>query len=240
MRHWLFYLFTLLALPIEAQTLRTGPLHSADSPRPDWILPGDTIMQDGDTVIYGGKPQQIQRQEAGSNWGLHEGLNVSADLSAFATFGSHAPHKGGLSQRLSFAYLKPLTKDNRLWMLAGASINHTNYGGDHFFDGGFYGMLDYQFSPKWDAYIYGQYNVANNRRPFYDHYWGYGYYSPWSFGFDPIHGTGGFMDPGAKVLGAGFRYSPTPYFSIDVNVQHTWYDNRPFRYRDNGEYPAPR
>lgn len=45
------YIITLISLfgfcIAQAQTLTFGPLHSADSPRADWLLPGDTIMQAG-------------------------------------------------------------------------------------------------------------------------------------------------------------------------------------------------
>lgn len=40
----------------QAQTVSLGPLHSADSPREDWLLPGDTVYQAGQRMIYQGKP----------------------------------------------------------------------------------------------------------------------------------------------------------------------------------------
>lgn len=40
----------------QAQTVSLGPLHSADSPREDWLLPGDTINQAGTLMVYQGKP----------------------------------------------------------------------------------------------------------------------------------------------------------------------------------------
>lgn len=47
-----------LASQLQAQTLTFGPLHSADSPREDWLLPGDTIVQAGQKMIYQGKPMK--------------------------------------------------------------------------------------------------------------------------------------------------------------------------------------
>ena len=43
--------FTLLGMKAQAQHVSFGPLHSTDSPREDWLLPGDTVYQDGKTVV---------------------------------------------------------------------------------------------------------------------------------------------------------------------------------------------
>mgnify|MGYP002169438448 CR=1 FL=1 len=48
--------FALIGMKAQAQHVSFGPLHSQDSPREDWLLPGDTVYQDGKTVVYGGKP----------------------------------------------------------------------------------------------------------------------------------------------------------------------------------------
>ena len=66
----------------------------------------------------------------GYGWGLHKGLNLSIDLSVFATFGKNAPHWGGFTQTINATYLTPLTKDNKLWMALGTYINNINYGSD--------------------------------------------------------------------------------------------------------------
>ena len=50
--------FALLGMKAQAQHVSFGPLHSPDSPREDWLLPGDTVYQDGKTVVYGGKPMK--------------------------------------------------------------------------------------------------------------------------------------------------------------------------------------
>ncbi len=51
-------LIMVSCLTSQAQTLAFGPLHSADSPREDWLLPGDTITQSGQRMIYQGKPMK--------------------------------------------------------------------------------------------------------------------------------------------------------------------------------------
>ena len=51
-------LLLVCCLASQAQTLAFGPLHSADSPREDWLLPGDTIQQAGEKMIYQGKPMK--------------------------------------------------------------------------------------------------------------------------------------------------------------------------------------
>ena len=125
----------------NAQDIGLGPLHSSDSPRENWLLPGDTVKTATDTIVYGGKPQElhysVEPYRPGSEFGLHEGFNARLSASAFATFGSHAPHKGGFGESLNVAYLKPLTRNNNLWLLAGGYVNHINYGGDNLHDGGF-------------------------------------------------------------------------------------------------------
>ena len=201
--------FALIGMKAQAQHVSFGPLHSQDSPREDWLLPGDTVYQDGKTVVYGDKPVKntytpIRHIDSNSDelykmgsylknpqdsdyynnpisnlvnsgglgnsydywgndwgkygwnrygWGLHKGLNLSVDLSVFATFGKHAPHWGGFTQTINATYLTPLTKDNKLWMALGTYLNNINYGGDNFRDGGVYGILGYQFDEHWEAYV---------------------------------------------------------------------------------------
>lgn len=53
-----FLMLIGLTFHLQAQTLTFGPLHSADSPREDWLLPGDTILQAGQKLIYQGKPMK--------------------------------------------------------------------------------------------------------------------------------------------------------------------------------------
>ena len=108
------------------QQVSFGPLHSPDSPREEWLLPGDTVYQAGKPMIYQGKPVKNaymtparlsdKKETLGKNgllgdasldstyynnpisnltnslsyplgygWGCTRGLNLSVDLSAFAT-----------------------------------------------------------------------------------------------------------------------------------------------------------
>ena len=116
------------ALPSLAQMhIHEGPLHSFDAPRKGWVLPGDTVFTDTAQYVYQGQPQQIAFTADASDavptpplytsrfnnygWGLHEGLNVSAGLSAFATFGKNVPHRGGFSHTLNATYLAPVSKN---------------------------------------------------------------------------------------------------------------------------------
>lgn len=237
--------FALIGMKAQAQHVSFGPLHSQDSPREDWLLPGDTVYQDGKTVVYGGKPVKntytpIRHIDSNNDelykmgsygWGLHKGLNLSVDLSVFATFGKHSPHWGGFTQTINATYLTPLTKDNKLWMALGTYLNNINYGGDNFRDGGVYGILGYQFDEHWEAYVYGQVSVANNYNSIYNRYAGYGPYGYGRYGMYPgIWGMGvmpggyGMGAAGANVLGAGVRYT-NKNFSIGVSVEGNWYNN---------------
>lgn len=236
--------FALIGMKAQAQHVSFGPLHSQDSPREDWLLPGDTVYQDGKTVVYGGKPVKntytpIRHIDSNSDelykmgsygWGLHKGLNLSVDLSVFATFGKHAPHWGGFTQTINATYLTPLTKDNKLWMALGTYLNNINYGGDNYRDGGVYGILGYQFDEHWEAYVYGQVSVANNYNSIYNRYAGYGPYGygrygmyPGAWGMGVMPGGYGMGAAGANVLGAGVRYT-NKNFSIGVSVEGNWYN----------------
>lgn len=263
----LLLLFIALNQGAMAQQLISfGPLHSPDSPREDWVLPGDTVYQDGKPMIYNGKPVKNKFTEKGQvdhnenfaeGWGLHKGLNFSVDLSAFATFGKHAPHRGGFSQVINATYLTPLTKDNKLWMALGGYITNTNYGGDNFHDGGLYGIVGYKFNEHWEAYAYGQLSVAGNYDSLYGgygygRYGAYGYSSPWGYGMYPwgygmlgcglgygvMPGGYGMGVPGANVLGAGIRYT-NKNFSLGINVEGVWYDHHTPSYYKQYDYPVP-
>ena len=140
-----FFMLILCCSSVHAQQVHLGPLHSSDNPREDWLLPGDTIFQAEQPLIYKGKPVKNTQYSvakkslmalapfqdtdsksmyagdrsvyAGDSsffynpvsmmpfstygYGLHRGLNVSLDLSAFATFGKNLPHKGGFSQNIN-------------------------------------------------------------------------------------------------------------------------------------------
>lgn len=278
----------------QAQTLTFGPLHSADSPREDWLLPGDTIMQSGQKVVYQGKPMKnvkysvmpsslsqlhgtaetdekysLQNDKKALDesyynnpindltyglaptygYGLHKGLNVSLGASAFATFGKNVPHKGGFSQNINATYLAPLTKDGKLWIAGGGYFNNTFWGSDSYRDVGLYAIMGYKFNEHWEAYMYGQLSLSNNYNNFYNRYAGYGPYGYGRYGmgyYPGMWGMGGTMPfgygmgmPGANVLGAGVKYNVNKNFSIGINIEGVWYNNKGADYFDRYNYPNP-
>lgn len=173
----------------------------------------------------------------GYGWGLHEGLNASLDLSTFATFGKHAPHKGGFGQRLSATWLSPLDKDRKLWLAVGGYVQHFNYGSDSYRDGALYAALGYRFNDHWEAWVYGKKNIADN----HDSYAGR-LGSPY-YNIYPYYTAGmGMMTPGADVLGAAVKYSPTPAFSVQLSVEGAWYngDRAAYSPRYRYSYPVPK
>ena len=160
--------------------------------------------------------------------GLHSGLNVSVDLSAFATFGKHVPHRGGFSQRLQATYLAPLSK--KLWLAAGGYVQSTQWGGSAYHDGGVYAALGYRFDEHWEAYVYAQKSIANNYHTIWPCGMAWGYL-PMSGGF------GGYGPMGTDRIGATVRYNVSPSFSIQVSVEKDWMPgNRP-AYFDQYNYP---
>lgn len=209
----------------------------------------DTITHPADDIIAvnGGKlaprdsliaPPSIRNFSEG----LHQGLNVNVSASAFATFGHNTPHRGGLSQDVDLSYIAPLTHDGKLWMNIGGYMDHTNWGDDHYYDAGIYGMLDYNISEHWDAYVYGQLNLTNNNQylGYTPGYYGYmpGYYNfmPGSHTFNSMW-TYGMGPAGANVIGGGVRYH-NKKFSLAINVEADWFNNNPY-YFDQYNYPVP-
>lgn len=243
MRKTLFsiILFLSACATTQAQEVRLGPLHSMDSPREDWILPGDTILQDGKKMLYHGKPVRNTSPTDVKKDDKQKKLNVSVDLSAFATFGKHTPHRGGFAQNISATYLTPLSKDGKLWIGGGGYLNNINWGGDNYHDVGLYAMMGYKFNEHWEAYIYGQLSITNNYNTLYGGYRGfapYGIgYAPYSTGGTPLGGYGMGV-PGANVLGAGVRYT-NKNFSVGINVEGVWYDNKTPSYYGKYKYPVP-
>ena len=246
----------------QAQQVRLGPLHSEDNPRTEWLLPGDTICQDNNFVVYQGKPIKNAKYSVASTselnrltennydygYGLHKGLNVSLDLSAFATFGKGLPHKGGFSQNINATYLSPLSKDGKLWIAGGGYFNNTTWGGDSYRDVGLYAILGYKFNEHWEAYVYGQLSISNNYQRYYSSYMGYAPYGRYGMGYYPGiwgHSFGNTMPlgmgtPGANVLGAGVIYNVNKSFSIGLNIEGVWYNQKGLTYFDQYNYPVPK
>ena len=70
--------------------------------------------------------------------------------------------------------------------------------------------------------------------------WGYGMY-PWGMGRGIMPGGYGMGVPGANVLGAGVRYiNSKKTFSIGLNVEGVWYDNKTPSYFKQYDYPVPK
>lgn len=277
-----FIMLILCCASVHAQQVHLGPLHSSDNPREDWLLPGDTIFQAEQPLIYKGKPVKNTQysvakkslmalapfQDTDSKsmyagdrsvytgdssffynpvsmmpfstygYGLHRGLNVSLDLSAFATFGKNLPHKGGFSQNINATYLAPLTKDGKLWIAGGGYFNNTFWGSDSYRDVGLYAILGYRFNEHWEAYVYGQLSVSNNYSRYGNLYRGYPYYG-WDWPVTGVMPLGyGMGAAGANVLGAGVKYNVNKNFSIGLNVEGIWYNNKTPVYFDQYNYPG--
>lgn len=284
-----FFMLILCCASVHAQQVHLGPLHSSDNPREDWLLPGDTIFQAEQPLIYKGKPVKNTQYSvakkslmalapfqdtdsksmyAGNNsmyagdrsvyagdssffynpvsmmpfstygYGLHRGLNVSLDLSAFATFGKNLPHKGGFSQNINATYLAPLTKDGKLWIAGGGYFNNTFWGSDSYRDVGLYAILGYRFNEHWEAYVYGQLSVSNNYSRYGNLYRGYPHYG-WGWPVTGVMPLGyGMGAAGANVLGAGVKYNVNKNFSIGLNVEGIWYNNKTPVYFDQYNYPG--
>lgn len=277
-----FFMLILCCASVHAQQVHLGPLHSSDNPREDWLLPGDTIFQAEQPLIYKGKPVKNTQYSvakkslmalapfqdtdsksmyagdrsvyAGDSsffynpvsmmpfstygYGLHRGLNVSLDLSAFATFGKNLPHKGGFSQNINATYLAPLTKDGKLWIAGGGYFNNTFWGSDSYRDVGLYAILGYRFNEHWEAYVYGQLSVSNNYSRYGNLYRGYPNYG-WGWPVTGVMPLGyGMGAAGANVLGAGVKYNVNKNFSIGLNVEGIWYNNKTPVYFDQYNYPG--
>lgn len=277
-----FFMLILCCASVHAQQVHLGPLHSSDNPRKDWLLPGDTIFQAEQPLIYKGKPVKNTQYSvakkslmalapfqdtdsksmyagdrsvyAGDSsffynpvsmmpfstygYGLHRGLNVSLDLSAFATFGKNLPHKGGFSQNINATYLAPLTKDGKLWIAGGGYFNNTFWGSDSYRDVGLYAILGYRFNEHWEAYVYGQLSVSNNYSRYGNLYRSYPYYG-WGWSVTGVMPLGyGMGAAGANVLGAGVKYNVNKNFSIGLNVEGIWYNNKTPVYFDQYNYPG--
>lgn len=277
-----FFMLILYCASVHAQQVHLGPLHSSDNPREDWLLPGDTIFQAEQPLIYKGKPVKNTQYSvakkslmalapfqdtdgksmyagdrsvyAGDSsffynpvsmmpfstygYGLHRGLNVSLDLSAFATFGKNLPHKGGFSQNINATYLAPLTKDGKLWIAGGGYFNNTFWGSDSYRDVGLYAILGYRFNEHWEAYVYGQLSVNNNYSRYGNLFRGYPYYG-WGWSATGVMPLGyGMGAAGANVLGAGVKYNVNKNFSIGLNVEGIWYNNKTPVYFDQYNYPG--
>lgn len=129
-------------------------------------------------------------------WDLHKGLNVNIGASVFAQFGKHARHGAGFSQSFSAMYAMPLTE--KLSLAVGGYLNNVYWAHDSYRDAGVSAVLGYQFDEHWEAYLYAQKSLVDNKfmpRPLYD--------------------LGELRDR----IGATVKYNFTPNFSVQISVE---------------------
>lgn len=139
-------------------------------------------------------------------WNLHEGLNVSLGLSVFSTFGSGGTWSGaGFGQNVAMLYAKPITA--RLSIAAGGYLSNATWAHDTFREAGLTAVLGYQFDDHWTGYLYGQKSLRRNQ--------------PMPCLLQDIH------DMGDKI-GAAIRYSFSPSFSIQLNVEKRFLNDSDF------------
>lgn len=96
------------------------------------------------------------------DWDLHKGLNVNVGASVFAQFGKNARRGAGFSQNISMMYAAPLT--GKLSLAVGGYLNNTFWARSSFRDAGLSAVLGYKFNERWEAYVYGQKSLVDNRK----------------------------------------------------------------------------
>ena len=124
-------------------------------------------------------------------------------------------------------------------MAAGGYVQNINWGSDSYRDGAIYAALGYRFNDRWEAWVYGQKSVANNYGNYYNRYGLFGYGNPGLYGmyYPMVSGIG---MPGADVIGAAIKYTVSPSFSLQINVESAWYRRQGLRYFDQYNYPVPK
>lgn len=103
-------------------------------------------------------------------WNLHEGINVSLGASVFSTFGSGDTWSGaGFSQNASLMYATSLSR--KLSLAVGGYVTNTSWAHDSYRTAGLSAILDYRFNEHWEAYVYAQKSLVQNKPmplPLYD------------------------------------------------------------------------
>ena len=131
--------------------------------------------------------------------------------------------------------MAPLSRDGKLWIAGGGYFNNTFWGSDSYRDVGLYALLGYRFNEHWEAYVYGQLSINNN----YNRYMSYPYYGFYGWPTMGVMPMGyGMGAAGANVLGAGVKYHVNKNFSIGLNVEGIWYNNKTPAYFDQYNYPG--
>lgn len=138
------------------------------------------------------------------------GLHVSLDASVFGAFGKHARHGAGFAQRLTATYLTPISR--KAWLAVGGYVNHINWSGDSYTNGGLYAEVGYQFDEHWAAYVYGQKNLVNS---------GLGY-TPYYYSSFGLWGTPYYNNELGDRLGAAVQWRPSKSMSVELRVEKDW------------------
>ena len=138
-----------------------------------------------------------------NTWNLHEGFNASLSASVFAQFGKGAHHGAGFAQSLSAMYALPLSQ--KLSLAVGGYVNQFVWSRDVIREAGLTAVMGYRFNEHWEAYLYGQKSLTENRQIPY-----------------PLYDMGLLGDR----IGAGVQYIFSPSFRIGFSVEHQSMPNR--------------
>lgn len=227
MKRYLTIIFTLLlAVTITAQETRNRTVTTPSdddvllsSPRfngepidmsPDYtpgreMIADDSVALNLPVVDRMGQVNTIGRFPYGwagwYDWQLHKGLNVNLGASVAAQFGRGAMSGVGFSQNVAMLYAVPLS--SKLSLAVGGYLNNTNWGRYDYTEAGINAVLGYRFDEHWEAYLYAQKRLTENKfvpLPLYD-----------------MHSLG-------DRVGAAVRYNFNPSFSVQVSVES---GNRP-------------
>ncbi len=137
-------------------------------------------------------------------WPLHQGLNVNLGASVFAQLGKNAWHKGaGFQQNISMMFAQPIT--DRLSIAIGGYLNNVSWGSDSWRGAGISAIIGYRFNEHWEAYLYGQKSLTNNKLGGVRH----------PYMMMPLYDMGAIGDR----IGAAVKYNFSPTFSIQVAVE---------------------
>jgi len=93
----------------------------------------------------------------------------------------------------------------------GGYFNNVFWGRDNYRNAGLQAIMGYRFNGHWEAYLYGQKSLVNNRLmpyPLYD------------------------MQALGDRVGAAVKYNFNPSFSVQVSVEQVWGPNMPRGYYD--------
>ena len=106
-------------------------------------------------------------------------------------------------------YAQPLGK--KFTVAVGGYFNNVFWGRDNYRNAGLQAIMGYRFNEHWEAYLYGQKSLVNNRLvpyPLYD------------------------MQALGDRVGAAVKYNFNPSFSVQVSVEQVWGPNMPRGYYD--------